>query len=416
MWKYVPDRNNGALQGGTTLFIDIFKWIIYATGIGVVVGLSTAVFLKALGWSISAVSGYGYYFLLLPLALVLCDLIVRRMAPEARGHGTEQVIEAVHQRSGKIDHKVVPVKAVATILTIAFGGSVGKEGPSAQIGAGLSSGIADVFRLKDEDRKKLVICGISAGFAAVFGTPIAGAIFGIEVIYVGSLMYEVLLASFIAGVISYQVATSLGITYSYHLLNIVPEFNETFFLTVIAASILFGLCSVLMIEALIRIEKLAHKIPTRLPLRSFTGGVILVLLALVFSTQYMGLGTNLIDRAIQGGPLDWYAFPAKILFTGVTLGFGGSGGVITPIFVVGATAGALFAQVTGLNVPVFAAIGLVSLLAGTTKTPIASSIMAIEMFGALIGPYAAIACIISFIISGTRSVYASQVFSLKKFI
>jgi H+/Cl- antiporter ClcA len=416
MRRKLLDMDGGRLRTETTLFFDIFKWIIYASGIGIVVGLSTTIFLKALGWSISAVSGYGYYFLLLPLALVLCDLTVRRLAPEARGHGTEQVIEAVHRRSGKIDHKVIPVKAVATILTIAFGGSVGKEGPCAQIGAGISSAIADIFRLKDDDRKKLVICGISAGFAAVFGTPIAGAIFGIEVIYVGTLMYEVMLASFIAGIVSYQVATFLGITYSYHFLSIIPDFSEIFFLKVIVASILFGLCSIVMIEALIYIEKLAMKIPPRLPIRSFVGGIIMVILALVFSTQYMGLSTGLIDRAIQGAPLDMYAFPAKILFTGVTLGFGGSGGVITPIFVVGATAGATFAQITGLSVPVFAAIGLVSLLAGTTKTPIASSIMAIELFGALIGPYAAIACIISFIISGHRSVYASQVFSLKRFI
>jgi H+/Cl- antiporter ClcA len=403
-------------HSGTTLFIGIIKWIVYASGIGLVVGLSTSIFLKALGWSISATHNFGYYFLLLPLALVLCDLMVRRLAPEARGHGTEQVIEAVHQRSGKINHAVVPIKAIATILTLAFGGSVGKEGPCAQIGAGISSAIADIFRLKDDDRKKIVICGISAGFAAVFGTPIAGAIFGIEVIYVGSLMYEVMLASFIAGIISYKVATVLGITYSYHYLDILPGLNEVFLMQVIAASILFGFCAILMIEVLIRIEKLALKIPSRLPLRSFTGGVILVLLALVFSTQYMGLSTDLIDRSVQAEPIDGYAFLAKILFTGVTLGFGGSGGIITPIFVVGATAGSLFGQLTGLSIPVFAAIGLVSLLAGTTKTPIASSIMAIEMFGAMIGPYAAIACIICFIISGTRSVYASQVFTLKKFI
>jgi H+/Cl- antiporter ClcA len=404
------------LRNGTTLFFDIFRWIVYASGIGIIVGLSTTIFLKALGWSISMAGSYSWYFLLLPIAMVLCDLTVRRMAPDARGHGTEKVIEAVHQRSGKINHMVVPVKAAATILTIAFGGSAGKEGPCAQIGAGISSAIADIFRINDADRKKLVICGISAGFAAVFGTPVAGAIFGIEVIYVGGIMYDVMLASFIAGIISYEVATSLGITYSYHFLNIVPEFSEMFFLKIIVAGIAFGLCSLLMIRVLIYIERLALKIPPRLPIRSFAGGMIMVILALVFSTQYMGLSTGLIDRAVTGETLDWYAFPAKILFTAVTLGFGGSGGIITPVFVVGATAGALFAQVTGLSIPLFSAIGLVSLLAGTTKTPIASSIMAIELFGAMIGPYAAIACIISFIITGTSSVYASQVFSLKKFI
>jgi len=413
---YSKPGKQGIIDNSTTLFLDIFKWIVYASCIGVVVGLSTGIFLRALGWSISTVGHYSYYFLLLPVALFLCEWIIRKLAPEAHGHGTEQVIEAVHLRSGKIDPKVVPVKAVATIITIAFGGSVGKEGPCAQIGAGISSAIADVFKMKDDERKKLVICGISAGFSAVFGTPIAGAIFGIEVIYVGSLLYEVMLASFIAGIVSYQVASLVGVTYTSHFLNIIPQFNEFFFLDVIVAGLLFGFCSILMIEVVYWVEKQSLKIPLKSPTKGLIGGFILIGLALIFSTQYLGLGTGLIDSSLQGAPAPWYSFLAKILFTATTLGFGGSGGVITPIFAVGSTAGALFAQVTGLSIPTFAAIGLVSLLAGTTKTPIASSIMAIEMFGASIGPYAAIACVISFIISGSRSIYPSQVFSLKKFI
>ncbi len=261
-----------------------------------------------------------------------------------------------------------------------------------------------------------MICGISAGFSAVFGTPIAGAIFGIEVVYVGALLYEVMLASFIAGIISYQVATFLGVTYTYHFLNIIPPFNDLFFFEVILAGVFFGICSILLIETFYRVEKMSLKIPLKAPTRGLIGGIILVALALIFSTRYLGLGTGLIDSSLQGTLVDWYAAPLKIIFTAITLGFGGSGGVITPIFAVGSTAGALFAEATGLSVPTFAAIGLVSMLAGTTKTPIASSIMAIEMFGASIGPYAAIACIISFIVTGSKSVYPSQVFSLKKFI
>lgn len=408
--------NNDILYEGTTLFVQIIKWVIYATGIGIVVGLSTTLFLKVLEWSISAVGSHGYYFLLLPLALFCSGLIVKHLAPEAQGHGTEQVIEAVHQRSGRINPAVVPVKALATIITIAFGGSAGKEGPSAQIGAGMASFVADLFKVNDADRKKLVICGISAGFSAVFGTPIAGAIFGIEVIYVGSLLYEVMLASFIAGIVSYQIATFFGITYGQYLLNLSPEFNDLLFLEVIVAGILFGLLAIAMIEFIYRMQKLSLKLNVKPPVKGLIGGTILVVLALLFSTQYLGLGTGLIDSSLQGTLSDWYAFAAKILFTAVTLSFGGSGGVITPIFATGSTAGALFATVAGLDVPTFAAIGLVSMLAGTTKTPIASSIMAIELFGPGIGVYAAIACILSFIVSGSRSIFPSQVFSLKKFL
>ncbi len=398
------------------LFIGIIKWILFASCIGGIVGVSSAFFIKALEWGIAAAGGHWYYFLLLPLALVASDIIVRRLAPEASGHGTEKVIEAVHLRSGKIKFLVVPVKAVATIVTIAFGGSAGKEGPCAQIGAGLSSAVADILRMKDEDRKKLVICGISAGFSAVFGTPIAGAIFGIEVIYVGSVLYEVMLASFIAGIISYQVASMLGVSYAYHYTSIIPEFNEMMFLTVIMAGVIFGAGSLLTIEAFSYVHRLVGNVKVSSTVKALVGGCVLVVLALALSTQYLGLGTGLIERSLEGGPVDLYGFLAKIAFTSVTLGVGGSGGVITPIFAIGATLGSAFAQVCGLSVPMFAAIGLVSVLAGTTKTPIASSIMAIELFGPYIGPYAAVACIISFIISGPRSVYPSQVFSLKKFI
>ncbi|OPY26751.1 MAG: putative voltage-gated ClC-type chloride channel ClcB [Methanocella sp. PtaU1.Bin125] len=405
------------LNRGTTLFLTIIKWVVYASCVGVLVGISTTVFLKALGWGINATAGFPYFFLLMPFAFFASELMVKYLAPEARGHGTEQVIEAVHQRSGKIDHMVIPVKMAATIITIAFGGSAGKEGPCAQIGAGISSAIADIFRLSDDVRKKLVICGISAGFSAVFGTPIAGAIFGIEVIYVGGLMYELLLASFIAGIVSFHVSTSLGISYSYHYMGITPGFDALLFAKVIMAGIIFGALSIALVKSLSYTEKIVKVLPViRIPIKGLIGGSILVLLALIFSTRYLGLGTGLIESSLQGGAIDWYAAHAKILFTCATLCFGGSGGIITPIFVIGSTAGALMDAVLGTGLPIFAGIGLVSMLSGSAKTPIAASIMAIELFGSGIGPYAAVACIISFIVSGYRSVYPSQVFSLKRFL
>src|SRR5208283_1196583 len=157
----------------SVLFISISKWIFLASCVGLVVGVSTTIFLKLLALGIGFASGYKYYFLLLPFAFVVSVILVKYLAPEAEGHGTDKVIEAVHTRAGKMDPMVVPVKLAATIVTIALGGSAGKEGPCAQIGAGLSSGLADLLRFNNRDRKKLVICGISAGFATVFGTPIA---------------------------------------------------------------------------------------------------------------------------------------------------------------------------------------------------------------------------------------------------
>ncbi len=396
------------------LFISVVKWVFLATIIGVIVGASTAAFVKLLNWSTATCAAHKYYFLLLPIAMFSSALMIKYLAPDAVGHGTEKVIEAVHRRFGKIKAVVVPVKLVATIITLAFGGSVGKEGPCAQIGAGLSSVFADIFRFDNNDRRKLVICGISAGFAAVFGTPIAGAIFGVEVLFVGAILYDVLLPSFISGIIAYQVSSALGVRYFYEPISVTPIFNEGFFIKVMLAGVFFGICSALLIEIIKIIENAAKKINIWTPLKGFVGGSILVALTLAFSKQYLGLGLETIQDTLTGIKTVWYAPILKTIFTGVTLGFGGSGGIITPIFFVGSSAGTIFASIFRLDVATFAAIGLVSLLAGSANTPIAASIMAMELFGISLAPYATVACVISFLITGHRSVYPSQILSMKK--
>jgi len=402
------------LKEELVLIVSTVKWITLAIIVGIIVGISTAIFLKILTYCINVTNSYNHYYLLLPVALVICGIIVRYLAPDAEGHGTEKVIEAIHRRSGKIKAIVVPIKLITTVITIASGGSGGKEGPCAQIGAGLSSLFADILRLHDKDRKKLVICGISAGFASVFGTPIAGAIFGIEVVYIGSLLYDILLPSFVSGLISYHVTSSLGITYFYHPLKFSFAFNEYFLIMVILSGVFFGFCSLIFIETMNVTEKIHNKLSLPKPIKSFIAGCVLVLLTFIFSDKYLGLGINTIVSSLEGKRVVEYAFLMKIIFTSITLHFGGSGGVVTPIFFIGATAGTLFAEVSGLDRATFASIGFVALLAGSANAPISSSILAVEMFGPNIAAYSAIACIISFVITGHRSIYPSQVLAIRK--
>jgi H+/Cl- antiporter ClcA len=396
------------------LFISVCKWCVLGTLVGVAVGLAVAVFLKALDYSIALTGQFPYYFLLLPIALLVSGAMTKYLASEAEGHGTAMIINALHKRSGRIRPSTVLVKLAATLITIASGGSAGKEEPGAQLGAGLSSLFADLLKFDDRDRRKLVICGVSAGFASVFGTPLGGAIFGVEVLFIGGLMYDVLLPAFIAGIVSYQVSAALGITYFYGPLQFVPVFSGFFLAQVIFAGIFFGIVALLLIELFNLIKKAAERLSLWAPAKGIIGGAVLILLTLAFSTQYLGLGLETTQATLQGQPVVWYAFLLKIVFTSITLGFGGTGGIITPIFFIGSTAGSLFAQVFGLNSATFAAIGLVAVLAGTTNTPIAASIISVELFGPAVAPYAAVACVVSYVISGHRSIYPTQVLATEK--
>lgn len=398
-----------------TLLASVIKWSCYATIVGMLVGCGTAAFLRTLGWVTGQFTRFPDYYLLLPLTLLVSSLIVSWFAPDAAGHGTEKVIEAVHKRMGDIPLMVVPVKLVATVITLAGGGSAGKEGPCAQIGAGLASAFGRLLRLDGIDRRKLVICGISAGFATVFGTPIAGALFGVEVLVLGQVMYDVLFPSFVAGIIGFHVATSLGVTYPHLASVIIPPNTGWSFLEMIMLGVWCGFIALVFIETM----QAGHRIFTRMklsaPINAVLGGIMLIAIGKIGSPQYLGLGLEGIEAGLRGELLPAASPFIKSIATAITLGCGGSGGVVTPIFFVGVTAGNLFASL--FHEPMmaaFSAVGMVALLAGAANTPIAASVLAIELFGAQIAPHAAVACMVSFLIVGHRSIYPSQVLGIQK--
>jgi len=406
----------------TIIFATITKWILFASFIGAAVGTIVAFFLKALSYSEESRSllPFDYYFLL-PLVFVFVTIIIRKFAPEAKGHGTESVIEAIHKKSGKIDVMVIPIKIFATILTIFSGGSVGKEGPAAQVGAAFSSLMASLFKLTNKDRKKIVICGVSAGFASVFGTPMAGAIFGVEILLIGALMYDVLLPSIVSGFVAFYVAKFFGASYTYFDIAFFSshEFQVMLILKVLLGGIFFGLVADFIITIFKRVHSYVDKIKLHYIVKAFLGGSILVVLTLIVGEEYLGLGFNTIQNALSQNSVEydsipWYAYILKTVYTSLTLAFGGSGGVITPIFYIGATSGNLYGYLVDGYIPLFAALGFVSVLAGTTNAPIAAMILTVELFGSDVLHYAALSIIIAFLMTGHRSVYHSQVLSMKK--
>jgi len=407
----------------TAIFFSVLKWVFLSSLIGVIIGAVVTMFLKILQYSDQsrALVPFHYYYLL-PFALLITVWLVKTFAPTAEGHGTEKVIDAVHKDYGKINLSVIPIKLLATVITIFSGGSVGKEGPAAQIGAGVASGLSSLLKFSKHDRKKLVICGISAGFASVFGTPIAGAIFGVEVLIIGVIMYDVLLPSFIAGFAAFTTAQLLGIDYTYFDLHFYQDVSLDLPLIakVVLGGLFFGFISDILVTTLNKSHNYIKNIPLHPYYKAFGGGVIVVILALVFGEQYLGLSLDGIADILNPDPqyaqnLPWYAFLLKTLFTSLTLGVGGSGGIITPIFYIGASSGHAFGSfIDPQHVALFGALGFVSVLAGATNAPIAATIMAVELFGLEMAHYAALSAVISFLISGHRSVFPSQILAMKK--
>ena len=407
----------------TAIFFSVTKWMFLSSVIGIIIGAVVTFFLKVLEYAEKSRSILPFeYYYTLPFALVLTVWLVKTFAPSAKGHGTEKVIEAVHKHDGKINIAVIPVKLLATVLTIFSGGSVGKEGPGAQIGAGVASAISTMLKFRKSDRKKLVICGISAGFASVFGTPVAGAIFGVEVLIIGVIMYDVLLPSFIAGFAAFTTAQFLGVEYTYYNLHFFQDINLDIKLiaTVVIAGLFFGFISDFIITIVTKIEHFIKKIKQNEYLKSFIGGIVIVIATLILGTSYIGLGLDTISNALNpnllySNNLHWYDFLVKTIFTALTLGSGGSGGIITPLFYIGATSGHTFGVLfSPEHITLFAALGFVSVLSATTNTPIASTIMAIELFGIDIAHYAALSAVISFLISGHRSIFSTQILAMKK--
>jgi H+/Cl- antiporter ClcA len=397
-----------------TLFIHVAKWLLLASTVGLMVGLTSTGFVLFLNFVIDMIHGATWAYWLLPLGLALSAWITSALIPEAGGQGVERVIRAIHLHSGKMRWQIIPAKIAATLLTIGTGGSAGNVGPCVQIGSGLSSLMADILQFDAPERKTLVICGLSAGFASILGTPLAGALFGIEALFVGSLAYQVLFPSVVAALVGYLTASFLGMPDMSFVASSFPTFDPGLLMLSLVGGVVFGIVSMVFVECLNGGKRLMYYFPASPPLYGALGGSLLLGIAWVASPEVLGLGTETIQRALNGGTIVWVLIFGKILTTALTLNTGGSGGIILPICFIGATSGSALGWMLGQDPSLFAALGLTGLLAGAINTPITAVMLGLELFGIASGPYLLLSCTIAFLLSGHRSAIPTQLLQLTK--
>lgn len=386
----------------------VVRGILIGLWVGLLSGLASAGFLWALDYATDVRKAHPWLLFGLPLAGVFIGLVYTRHGKTVAG-GANLLLERVHDPNGEIPFRMAPMILFTTVLTHLFGGSAGREGTAVQMGGTLADLAVKPLRLSKADRRILIMTGISAGFGSVFGTPLAGAIFGLEVIGIGRIKYDALVPCLVASVMGDLVCRGVGI--HHHAYDAVKTFAltpQTFGWTILA-SFLFAAAAVAFSELAHAIQNVGKGIKGAPYVRPVIGGLAVIAMTLVVGSQaYNGLSLDLIQQAFHRGEVPLYAFALKIVFTAVTLGSGFKGGEVTPLFCVGATLGSAFAQVTGQDPALFAALGFVAVFAGAANTPLACAIMGIELFGSQLTVPLAIACVLTYILSGHRGIYLSQ--------
>lgn len=402
------------------MLATVLRWFILATITGAIVGSGTSLFLHGLFFSTDKTSHLPLWFqmILLPLGGIINGLLLYFGYKNQTTDLKDSVIAAVHTQSGVVPYKTLTIKPIAAIITLASGGSAGKEGPCSHIGGTLASGFGKLVRLNPELQKRIVACGVSAGFASVFGTPIAGAIYGVEVLAIGRIRHDFLFPAIVAGVTSFEVSKFWGIPYTYFPMHLFPRFSEMLFIKIVIIGIICGIVAWVFVELIDEARLFFGFIKIRFaiwpPLMPLMGGILISILILVIPTDYLGLSLPIMDRALNGESMPYLGFLWKSLLVAITLGSGFYGGIVTPQFVIGAIAGNAFGHLLGVSPALGAAVGLVAVVASASNTPIAAIFMGVELFGGLTGIYVVGACMTAYLIIGHRSVYPEQLVAYSK--
>lgn len=406
--KY-QEIKNSRVGIGLLYFI---KWTVVSCIIGIVGGAVGTVFGHGVRLATKAFQNFGWLLLLLPAAGCMIVWLYHKFHEE-ENRGTNMVLLSISSNE-KITPATAPLIFVSTILTHLTGGSAGREGAALQLGGSIGSLMGQAARLDEKDRKIAVICGMSACFGALFGTPLAAAVFCMEVANVGVFYYAALIPSLFASFIGAGIASQFGLVGEHFVIQEIPEFGGGPAAVIVVLGILCALVSVGLCILLHRGEHLYKKYIGNPYLRVLAASGILILLTMAVGTRaYNGSSMGLIEEAMEG-KVRYEAFLIKAVFTAVTLGAGYKGGEIVPTLCVGATFGCAAGTLLGFSPSLCAACGMAALFVGVTNCPLSSMLIAFEMFGFEAMPYLVIAVAVSFGLSGYYGLYGSQKFAYSK--
>ena len=389
------------------------KWLPLSLAIGIPAGIASAALLRALDYVTHQRQEYPWLLYLLPFAGALVGWVYHRYGKDShRGHNL--LIEQIHEPGAGVPKRMAPFVFGGTIVTHLFGGSAGREGTAVQMGGSMAGGIARALKLEKDGTRIALMCGVAAGFGSVFGTPLAGAVFALEVLSIGAMRYDALFPCLAAALVADFACKAAGAHHTLYVISAGP--GDPWLLPKAAlAGAVFGLAGQLFVELTYALQNLFAKLSSSHAARPAIGGaVVIALVGICGSRDYLGLGVDGIVASFHPGGASWFAWAWKTLFTSVTVASGFKGGEVTPLFFIGATLGHSLARILAAPVDLFAGMGLVAVFAGAANTPLACTLMGAELFGAEHLAPVAVACCTAYLFSGHSGIYHAQRISVRK--